>query len=106
MAWPGVPAAHAACAAAGLLRAWGRRRRQPGPRRRATRQAASSPPCQPPGSLARSHTLLPCPRPHPPLLPRSTLIDVHGKMGNWEEAVGVLAAMKGEGVEPVLRTFK
>lgn len=27
-------------------------------------------------------------------------------MGNWEEAVNVLALMKSEGVEPVLRTFK
>lgn len=26
----------------------------------------------------------------------NTLIDVHGKMGNWEEAVGVLDAMKRE----------
>lgn len=36
----------------------------------------------------------------------NTLIDVYGKMGNWEEAVNVLALMKSEGVEPVLRTFK
>lgn len=36
----------------------------------------------------------------------NTLIDVYGKMGSWEEAVNVLALMKSEGVEPVLRTFK
>ena len=36
----------------------------------------------------------------------NTLIDLYGKMGSWEEAVNVLSLMKGEGVEPVLRTFK
>lgn len=44
--------------------------------------------------------------PSPPLRSYNTLIDVYGKMGNWEEAVNVLALMKSEGVEPVLRTFK
>ena len=43
---------------------------------------------------------------HPPTCSYNTLIDVYGKMGNWEEAVNVLALMKSEGVEPVLRTFK
>lgn len=53
---------------------------------------------------ARCPYLLPC---SPPAqVTFNTLIDVYGKMGSWEEAVNVLALMKSEGVEPVLRTFK
>lgn len=55
-------------------------------------------------SLPSRH--LPAAPPHPPPPPDNTLIDVYGKMGSWEEAVNVLALMKSEGVEPVLRTFK
>jgi pentatricopeptide repeat domain-containing protein 1 len=42
----------------------------------------------------------------PNVVTYNTLVDVYGKMGSWEEAVNVLAVMKSEGVEPVLRTYK
>ena len=36
---------------------------------------------------------------------RSTLVDVYGKLGDWEKALQVVTAMQREGVTPVLRTW-
>ena len=35
----------------------------------------------------------------------NTLIDVYGKAGQWEEALGVLSRMQREGCAPVTRTY-
>ncbi|KAK9846531.1 hypothetical protein WJX81_006057 [Elliptochloris bilobata] len=41
----------------------------------------------------------------PNVVTYNTLVDVYGKMGDWERAVGVLDNMKAVGVDPVLRTY-
>ena len=34
----------------------------------------------------------------------NTLIDVYGKTGAWEEAIGVLDALEQQGIDPEIRT--
>ncbi|PNH07870.1 hypothetical protein TSOC_005641 [Tetrabaena socialis] len=41
----------------------------------------------------------------PNVVTYNTLVDVYGKLGQWERAIHVLDLMKHEGVEPVLRTY-